>query len=239
MTSDSTGGVKWRRATVLIRSDIFTLAEEQGIDISSECNRALAGRLGIEYTQQKNPEKAYESPVIIAKEGAGRTGSKTGGAGRSQNPVLNAEDPATPARILKIRKEPAPKVKPVPAPVPGEEQSVQVKTTGPEPEPAVPVPAAGHKAGGRSQKKSPQKVGKDNLIRQFVAERIARTSDGESDRIAKDELYQLFSRWWKANAGRQGTVPDKRVFSVFLKNRLVMDESVADGIQYWNNVRLR
>jgi hypothetical protein len=208
MTAQRTGGVQWRKTSVLIRTDIFARAEEEGIDLSSECNRALAGLLGIDYRQQKIPQNAPVTPVIIAKEPAGRAGgSGDGGRKKPLRPVLNADDPLTPAHVLKLKIEPA--------------------------------PAEGQQAAVKGGRRSPQKKGKDDLIRQFLRKKILRTEpgEGEANRIAKDEMYQIFVRWCRAKPG--GAVADKRTFSVALKNRFVMEESTADSTQYWNNVKLR
>ena len=241
MTSDFTGGVKWRQATVLIRGDIFSLAKERGIDISSECNRALADTLGIEYAQQKIPELPRENPVIIAKDGAGGTG-RDGRAGKHLSPVMNAEDPAIRTHILKSKKEPvlrAPAVHP-PAQVDKQAEAEKVAKAPVETVQRSVKLADVQPTGKKGTKSSSGKKGKDDLIRQFVAKRIARTDPGDGEnRVPKDELYQIFTRWWKSNAGKSAIMPDKRAFTIFLKNRLVMEEGAADGVQYWNNIKLR
>lgn len=242
MTSQHTGGVKWRQTTVLIRSDIFVSAQEQGIDISSECNRALAGRLGIDYSQQKIPEPMETSPVIIAKEPAvDAAGFKNGGNGIHIHPVLNAEDPSARAHLMKMKKEPVIRQKPAPAHAPAGERAEHSPKRISEPE-NVPVDREEKQQVARkTAKKASRKKGKDDLIRQFIATQILRedTGDGSLNRIAKDELFPIFVRWCRTNAGKGGTVPDKKAFTIALKNRFAIDESSEEGVQYWNNIRLQ
>jgi len=242
MTSHQPGSVRWRRTTILIRSDIFDAANSQGIDISSESNRALAERLGIDYSQQKIPERP-ENPVIIAKEGAaGDRGAHGMAAGKQLNPVLNAEDPSAPARLLKMKKERALKEKslPVPAPAPRPDSTRQPAAAGPEK--SLPAPSTSHHPRAKMpERKGSQKKGKDDLIRRFITQQILRTEPAgeKQDRIPKDDLYQLFVRWCRGNTGKGGTVPDKRTFTLALKNRFAMEESATDGVRYWENVTLR
>ena len=243
MTSQQPGSVRWRQTTILIRTDIFEAARTSGTDISRECNRALAGMLGIDFSQQEIPEHAG-NPVIIAKEGAaGMKGSGGRAASKQLHPVLNAEDPQARAHLLKMKKGPAARQEPGPAPGPAGVQGDTPRD--PEAgEPAdVPAPVApAHPAARKKPEgKARGKKGKDDPVRRFVTNRILRTEPGgkEPDRIAKDELYSLYVRWHKENAGKSGTLPDKRTFTVALKNRFAMEETVADGIRYWKNVKLR
>ena len=105
MTSQQSGSVKWHQITVVIRSDILDAARTRGIDISSECNRALAARTGIDFSQQKIPEPA-ENPVIIAKEGTEGIRGLQAGSGRKRiHPVLNAEDPSARDHLMKMKKD--------------------------------------------------------------------------------------------------------------------------------------
>lgn len=240
MTSQQTGSVRWRQATVLIRSDIFDAARSRGIDLSSECNRALAEKTGIDFSQQKIPVM-IENPVIIAKEGtAGMKGSGDGTRGKQLHPVLNAEDPSARAHLLKMKKEPVARLKPGTVPVPEgiPEESVRIPQGSAEsPAPSVP----GYHAAGKKPEPKVRKKGKDDLIRRFVTSQILRTEPGGKtpDRIPKEDLYPLFVRWCKGNAGKGGTVADKRTFTVALKNRFAMEECVEDGVRYWENVKLR
>ncbi len=234
MTSQRAGGVQWRATTVLIRADIFTSAQEQGIDISSECNRALADRLGIDYSQQQIPETLPVKPVIIAREPSGSAAGSAGtGKSKQLRPVLNAEDPKAPAHVLKMRAEPVPAAEKPPAATPAGKGQEQQETTIPRERPDA------RRTGGKEVKKGPQKKSRDDLIRKFLAKKIVRTESGDAEvsRIAKDEMYQLFVRFCRANPG--GTVMDKRSFTVAMKNRFVMEDATADGTSYWIQVKLR
>jgi hypothetical protein len=235
MTAQRTGDVQWRRITVLIRADIFAHAEDQGIDISSECNLALAERLGIDYSQQKIPDSAPVRPVIIA---AGPTGSAAGEHGLEKaqlRPVLNADDLTAPAHILKMKAGQEPEPRQV-----TEASAAQREHAGSvEPETVPKVPAAASRSSKKKTDKGLQKKGRDDLIRQFLAKKILRTDAGDPGgaRIPKDEMYQLFVRFCRAHPG--GQVPDKRSFAVALKNRFVVEEITDGGTPYWINVSLR
>ena len=87
----------WRKTGVLIRSDIFDEAERQHLDISFECNTALARRLGMTYTDQHPSGASKTLPVS--------SGVKPAPAGTPIPPVINADDPTTPAKVLKEKKE--------------------------------------------------------------------------------------------------------------------------------------
>jgi len=239
MTSQHSGDTKWRQTTVVIRSDIYASAQERKLDISDECNRMLADKLGIDYSQQTIPE-VRESPVIIAKEQA-TAGTGSGGSGKQIHPVMNAEDPATPTRLLKLKREPVHRRKPEPAQVTAEGGITAPSAGLPAKVKAALPPSGREQPGGRASKGSPQKKGREDLIRKFLADHVQRTDtgDGENARIVKDDLYQLFSRWWKAHAAKGAGVPDRRTFSVALKNRFAIEESTKGGVQYWESVRLR
>jgi len=242
MTPRHSGSVKWRQTTVLIRSDIFDAAQGRGIDISSECNHALAGKLGIDYSQQKIPVFPGTSPVIIAKEPvAGASGVQNASDGKRLHPILNAEDPEACARLQKMKREPPQQQKPAPARVPPEEREDTGRTEDRKREKVPPTPAGQRQSSGKTAGKIPGKKGKDDPVRQFITKQIVRTDPGEGamNRIAKDELYPVFVRWFKENVKKGGPVPDKRAFTIALKNRFAMDESTAEGVQYWNNVKLK
>ena len=237
MTAQRAGEAQWKATTVLIRTDIYSRALDEGIDISSECNKALADRLGIDYRQQKIPVEAAVKPVIVAKEPPARAaGHRDSGGAGPLRPVLNAEDPATPVRLQKMQREPPARKAPA-APVVREEAKVEDTAEAKVSERREPAPARHHPA--KEMRKTSQKKGKDDKIREFLAKKIERTepSGGTSDRIAKDEMYQLFLRHARAKAGEG--VMDKKAFMIALKNRFVLEEVTVDGVSYWNNVKLK
>ena len=89
----------WRQTGVLIRSDIFDEAERQHVDISGECNAALARRLGIAFAA---PGQSGTGEIVPQQEGM-----TPAPAGTPIPPVINADDPASPAKVLKEKKEAA------------------------------------------------------------------------------------------------------------------------------------
>ena len=68
MTAHKGDSVQWRHTSVLIRDDIFSSARKKGLNLSHECNQALADRLGLDYHQQQLPSETITEPVIIASE---------------------------------------------------------------------------------------------------------------------------------------------------------------------------
>lgn len=238
MTARRSQGEQHRQTTVLLRSDILSRAREEGIDISDACNRALGSLLGIDYHQQTIPEGSSVRPVIIAKDTAAAGDRQTGHEpGNSLHPVMNAEDPSTPAKLKKIRKDGI-QHKEVPetaAESPGlksqKDRSAEerIRTT------ALLPPEK-----KRVQKEPPERKGKGDRIRKFLSKKILRIGEpqeGEIHRIPKDEMYHLFLRF---SRGKDSSpVPDKRAFSVTLKTRFVLDEITVNGAQYWDNVKLR
>jgi hypothetical protein len=235
MTAERAGNVQWKATTVLIRSDIFTRAEEEGINISGECNRALADRLGIDYSQQQIPEAPAVKPVIIA---SGPSDGISGPAGTGRRdplrPVLDAEDPRAPAHVQKMRAEPLPASRKEPAAVPAQKErgEQETRTAGKDIEARRP-------AGKKGAKKGSQRKGREDVIRRFLEKKIIRTESAgdEVSRIAKDEMYQLFVRFCRADSA--GGVPDKRSFTIALKNRFAMEDSTVNGTSCWAHVKLR
>ncbi len=67
MGAGKTAGYGWQQVPVLLRSDIIAAAERERLDISEECNRALAQRLEIEYRPPLH--RPVESKVIVAPDG--------------------------------------------------------------------------------------------------------------------------------------------------------------------------
>ncbi len=87
------GGL-WRQISVVVRADILLKVTEMELDISNECNQALAHLVGIDYQQQQinqTPPK-QQAPVL--------------------HPVINAEDPTAISKVMKTKRQQA--VKPIP-----------------------------------------------------------------------------------------------------------------------------
>jgi len=236
MTAHDKRGAQWRHTSVLIRADIFATVHEQGVNISDECNRALAALVGIDYHQQQLEEEAPINPVIIARDG------KTTPATQEQNPenrplppVLNADDPTAPATVLQQKKDhPARHREKKSAVDSGQGQKTQQEPSS-HPAPQAPLPGSRKK----EQAKPSKRKGGDAAIRRFVSTKVMR-ADAESSGggvVPKDEMYQRFARWCKENS--VSPIPDKRSFSVTLKNRFAVQETTTNHVPCWLNVTLK
>lgn len=223
MSAGKVSGIKWQEVTVLIRSDILRRAKEQHLDISDECNTALARRSGVEYTIEHLPKGAHKSPVIIALDAAP--------AATVLHPVINADDPTTPAKVLREKADTSAKPKPHMVHQPHTPTGTPVPAVSPQPaEPAYAKP----------RKPAAEKKRKENAIKKFVSSRIVRADDdnGTDAIIPKDELYQRFEDWCRDHAITP-TIPDRRAFTIALKNQYVIAERTIGGTPYWVNIRLK
>ena len=93
-------GSGWQDVPVTLRSDIVAAAEKEKLDISSECNKALAQRLGIEC--QTSRQAPVNSKVIVAPD---NVPVKRSVQTPAAPPVINAEDPTVPGKVLREKKE--------------------------------------------------------------------------------------------------------------------------------------
>ena len=220
----------WRQTTVLIRADIFLLAQQQGIDIDRECNRALAERAGIPY-KETAPETAPPEPVIVAPNTVPAPGSGKSRSGKPASAIINADDPFS-AKALKSRKSrPAIPVVtgPPPASQPAAGQPVTMPATVPE--------GSGKPAGASTIKgRSPSKKKKEDPVKKFCSTMIQRT-DLPGASVPKDQMYEIFIRWCRDH--RVTPVPEKRSFSVALKNQFALAEKVVAGVPSWTGVRMK
>lgn len=227
-------GVQWRHTSVVIRADIYAKVHDRGINISDECNRALADLVGIDYSQQQLPEEVPFDPVIITSEQIKPPTSDSGTGKKSLRPVINADDPATPAEVLQLKKDrisrpihPEPATAPAPAhtgpDIPARQKSAQSRRRIPEKERKPPL----------------EKKARGNVIKRFVSARVMRTDAGEGGEssIAKDEMYQLFVRWCRAHS--VSPIPDRRSFGIALKNRFVIGDATINGIPSWVNIKVK
>jgi hypothetical protein len=247
MTAQKTGGVvraqplgcgviQWRHTSVLIRADIFAAAHERGLNFSHECNRALADLVDIDYNQQQLPEETPAEPVLVAPEqGPSHTlpGSETGKM--PLPPVINADDPATPIHVLKLKKERISRhAQKEPAAA-----SRSVHAPGEVHAPQFPETSDSRRTWKKTKKPGPGKKKRESTIKRFVTTKLARGegSDAGENVIAKDEMYQLFVRWCRIHS--ISAIPDKRSFGVALKTRFVMQEAAVKGSPCWINVKIR
>jgi len=223
MGAGKSAGTGWQQTPVLIRSDIIAAAEREHLDISNECNRALAEQLGIDYHPVKKivPEKA--SRVIIAPDAAPPERATLSPAAL---PVINAEDPGVPGKVLREKKERKAPAATKPQ-TPPQEPALQHPVA---PAPSVVPATMAPKTGRKSKKEDP--------IKRFVSTRIVRETDESPDAIvAKDELYQRFERWCRDH--NYATIPDRRAFTVTLKNKYALEERTVGGIPSWTSIRIK
>lgn len=236
MTGKKESGATWHHMTVVLREDIYRQAILQKIDISDACNRALASQTGSEYHRHQREEIPAPQPVIIARAGSTTRVPKELGRSPSQklHPVINADDPAAPARVVQAKKQKAKKVMaetpaavPVPTPAP----------VSPDEKP-VGVPAAGTiKA---TVKKGPiassKKRSKGDALKIFLSSKIARTDD-PADNVGKDELYEMFARFCRDH--RITPALERRAVTIALKNQFALTEKMVDGTPCWIGIRLK
>jgi hypothetical protein len=223
MGAGKTAGTGWRQVPVLIRSDIIAAAEREHLDISEECTRALAKRLGIDLQPPRRIRSPGESQVIVAPDAvpAGRAASTL-----TTPAVINAEDPTVPGKVLREKKErkahAATKLQASP------EEPALPHPGAPVLPPALPGPAP----------KTRRKGKKEDAIKRFVSTRIVRETEESPDAIiAKDELYQRFERWCRDHD--YAAIPDRRVFFVTLKNKYALAERSVAGVPSWISIRLK
>jgi hypothetical protein len=205
-------GDQWRQISVVIRADIFLKAVEMGLDISNECNQALAHLVGIDYRQQQINDRAPppkpQEPVI--------------------HPVINADDPAAIAKVMRTKRQPP--IKPVPeipvAPVlhpPGMDIPLQ-------------APVQGLSHAGKGKTGAADRKRKGDALKKFIATKITRV-DADDAVITKDDMYQAFTRWCRDH--RIAAIPERKVVATSLKNKFAFTEKTINGNLCWMNVRIK
>lgn len=229
MAGEKESRTRWRQTSVVIRTDILEQARQQEIDLSEAVNRALAEKLGIDYRQQKIPEGTIAEPVIIASNEApalpDHVPAKPGAPADAA--IINADDPQA-AKTIKSRhlqKEkpardvPQPALKPASSPE-KEAQSLRASSL----------------STGKAKKPSPPRKKKDDAAKKFFASMIIR-EDSTTARIPKDDMYYAFERWCRDH--RITPVPDKKSFSVTLKNQFAVKEKMVNGTPTWIGVKVK
>jgi hypothetical protein len=215
MSEKKDPGGQWRQTSVVIRADIFLKAGEMGLDISNECNQALAHLVGIDYQQQQINDRANvhttpkpQAPVL--------------------HPVINADDPTAIAKVMKTKRQPP--QKPVP--------EIPVAAAFPPPGMNIPqqAPVHGLSPAGKGKAGASEKKRKDDALKKFVATKITRV-DADDAVITKDDMYQAFTRWCRDH--RCATVPERKAFATLLKNKFAITEKTVNGTPCWVNVHLR
>lgn len=222
MTGKKGAGETWRHTTVVLRSDIFMQAVEQGIDISDACNRALAGLTGIDYRQQREAAQPA-APVIIARDGSLPHPQKEHKSLPSPvlHPVINADDPTAASKVVKAKKS----VTVPPEPAATREKAAALHERFPGKSPA------------RDKLKKQHKKGKKgDALSMFFAARIIR-SDEPGEGVAKDELYERFVRFCRDH--RIAPVPERKTVTTAMKNRFALSEEMQNGTPRWAGIRLK
>ncbi len=105
----------------------------------------------------------------------------------------------------------------------------------PAPEKVAPPLRASSPATGKAKKPAPKKK-KDDAAKKFFASVILR-EDTESALIPKDDMYYAFERWCRDH--RVTPVPDKKSFSVTLKNQFAVKEKMVNGNPAWVGVKVK
>jgi hypothetical protein len=218
----------WRQISIVIRADLLERARQQKIDVSEACNRALAERLGIDYRQQKIPDGFVVEPVIIAANGKPVLPDPV-----SPEPgvlavpaIINADDPLA-AKALKSRhtrkgKSARDTLAPAPLRAPVPEQEIMPRHTS-------------SLTPGKAKKSAPR-TKKEDAAKKFFTSMILR-EDTEAALVAKDDMYYTFERWCRDH--RVLPIPDKKSFSVTLKNQFAVKEKIVDGKPVWVGIRLK
>ena len=234
MAGNQTPGPKWRQTSILIRSDIFEEAQKAGLDINDECNHALAGRVGIDYRQLKIPEGRLSEPVMIASNDLPPESNKpvkTPGIHPAPM-IINAEAPGAAMAVKEQQNQMKRPITKIPSSLPGRVSSpAMAPETLPVPSGDRLLPTAHEKP---AQKKPSSK--KTDAVKDFFSTRVDRI-DTEGAIISKEEIYDAFAHWCRDHC--ISPVPDKRAFSVALKNKFAVHEKIIDGSPMWLGIWLK
>lgn len=227
MTGKKETDISWRHTPVIVRADIFSKAHEQGIDISNVCNMALADLLGVDYRPQHLDNVPVTRPVIIAQNASATEGKLHPPVAHTadHSPVINADDPTASLTVRKAKQQPKTR--------PAQKETDPVTSTPDKIELPVLSPAA---PAGKAKKPAAGKAQKDDGLKKFVSTMITR-SDANDAIVSKDDMYQAFTRFCRVHKITQ--VPDRKAFSIALKNKFAFFDKTMNGIPGWVNVRLK
>ena len=227
MSDKKDRGGLWRQTSVVIRSDIYSKAVEMGLDFSDELNLRLAGLVGIDYNYQGLPDVPSPDPAFSLTDTTGK-----GDTGKRQklhpalHPVINADDPASAAKVRRAKRQ-----------VPPDPVLMVVPDVSSMPDkdryPVQPIPDIHTRKvtkSGESKKK-----GRDDVLKKFVAAKITR-ADTDDAVVSKDAMYEAFTRWCRDH--RIVTIPDRKIFGTLLKNKFAITEKTISGTSCWMHVRL-
>jgi hypothetical protein len=230
MSARKSSGVTWHKVEIPIRSDIFDRVTDLHLDLRDECNRALAKITGIDFSTGRpsyaTPAKPGETaPVPAAGSGSRKTAVTPPAPLR---PVMNAEDPRSPAQVLAEKQDAAhqkPRAHQAPAPVTSSE--------------TAPLVSEVSRSLADTTRKSPaEKRTKENTIKKYVKTRIARADEESPDTIIpKDELYTLFERWCREQ--NVAKIPERRTFFIALKNQYAFTDRMIGQKSCFVNIHMR
>lgn len=234
MTGKKETEIAWRHTSVIVRADLYTKAHEQGIDISDICNTALAGILDMDYHQHHVDDALVTRPVIIAQnappaEEKIHTPRSHPAHLTGHTPVINADDPAASLTVRSAKH--LPRSQP-----PHKETMDAIAPPHPNKEKGV-LPQADDAAHeGRVKKPAAGKNQKNEGLKKFVSAKITR-SDTIDSVVSKDDMYQTFIRF--CNEHKYAPVPDRKAFTLALKNKFAFFDKTINGVPSWINVRLQ
>jgi len=230
MTGKKETDISWRHTPVIVRADIFSKAHEQGIDISNVCNMALADLLGVDYRPQHLDNVPVTRPVIIAQNASATEGKLHPEVAHpaDHSPVINADDPAASMTVRKAKQQP--KTRPT-------QKETEPNTASQEKREVAPISQSAHAVpADKTKKPAAGKAQKDDGLKKFVRTMITR-SDTDDAVVSKDDMYQAFTRFCRVHKITQ--VPDRKAFSISLKNKFAFFDKTMNGIPGWVNVRLK
>jgi hypothetical protein len=231
MSARKNPGVTWHQAEIPIRSDIYKKASDLHLDIRDECNRALAHIVGIDYSREPSDTESPSEPVTIATVPVAETGSalKTPARTTPVSPVMNAEDPMAPVKVLRDKKEAA-------APKPRAMHAPSATPAIKAPDKALPEESL--TLADSPGKHSTDRKTKEGTIKKFVKTRIIRAGEESPDTVLpKDELFAMFERWCREQDIAK--IPDRKAFTVALKNQYAFTERTIGGKPCWMNIQIR
>lgn len=220
----------WRHTSVVVRADIFTKAHEQGIDISQVCNKALADLMGLSYRESQVNDVPVTQPVIIAQNGPmAEMKEHTPSVHKAgHSPVINADDPIASQTVRSAKRQPK---------SPSMTKETDAVIVPPrKKEEVVLSPATGATQAGKAKKPVAGKTQKNEGLKKFVTIKIVR-SDSIDAVVSKDDMYQTFTRF--CNEHKYAPVPDRKTFTLALKNKFAFFDKTVNGTPSWVNVRLQ
>ena len=98
------------------------------------------------------------------------------------------------------------------------------------------APGANAAPAGKTKKPAAGKTPKDDGLKKFVSTKITR-SDADDAVISKDDMYHAFARFCREH--KVAKVPDRKAFTIALKNKFAFFDKTINGTPSWVNIRLK